>query len=82
VSTGRSITEVEAAYDGGGYGDLKTDVGEAVVELFAPVQERYAALRADEGELLRLLRIGRDKAHEESAPTLAQMYERMGFVRA
>src|SRR3954463_10779266 len=51
VSTGRPISEVEAAYDGGGYGDLKADVGEAVVELFAPVQERYAALRADEGEL-------------------------------
>jgi tryptophanyl-tRNA synthetase len=82
VSTGRSIAEVEAAYDGGGYGDLKGDVGEAVVELFAPVQERYADLRADEGELRRLLRIGRDKAREESAPTLAQMYERMGFVRA
>jgi tryptophanyl-tRNA synthetase len=82
VSTGRSIAEVEAAYDGGGYGDLKGDVGEAVVELFAPVQERYADLRADEDELRRLLRIGRDKAREESAPTLAQMYERMGFVRA
>src|SRR5256885_13000528 len=47
VSTGRPIPEVEAAYDGGGYGDLKADVGEAVVELFAPVQERYTALRAD-----------------------------------
>jgi tryptophanyl-tRNA synthetase len=82
VSTGRPIPEVEAAYDGGGYGDLKADVGEAVVELFAPVQERYAALRADEGELRRLLRVGRDKAREESAPTLAHMYERMGFVRA
>src|ERR1041385_6802322 len=30
VSSGRSIPEVEAAYDGRGYGDLKTDVGEAV----------------------------------------------------
>jgi tryptophanyl-tRNA synthetase len=80
VASGRSIPEVEAAYDGRGYGDLKTDVGEAVVELFRPVQERYAELHADEGELRRLLRIGADKARETSAPTLREMYERMGFV--
>jgi tryptophanyl-tRNA synthetase len=82
VATGRSIPEVESSYDGHGYGDLKTDVGEAVVELFRPIHERYADLRSDEGELLRLLRIGADKAREASAPTLRQMYERMGFVVA
>jgi tryptophanyl-tRNA synthetase len=81
VATGRTIPEVEAGYDGRGYGDLKTDVGEAVVELFRPVQERYAELRADEGELRRLLRMGADKARATAAPTLEQMYERMGFVR-
>src|SRR3954447_1623765 len=80
VSTGRAIPAVESEYDGKGYGDLKTDVGEAVVELFAPIQARYAELRADEGELRRLLQIGADKAREESAPVLRQMYERMGFV--
>jgi tryptophanyl-tRNA synthetase len=80
VATGRSIPEVEAGYDGKGYGDLKTDVGDAVVELFRPIQERYAELRSDEGELRRLLRIGADKARETAAPTLQTMYERMGFV--
>jgi tryptophanyl-tRNA synthetase len=80
VATGRPIPEVEGSYDGRGYGDLKTDVGEALVELFAPVQARYAELRADEGELRRRLRIGAEKARETAAPTLATMYERMGFV--
>jgi tryptophanyl-tRNA synthetase len=80
VASGRPIPEVEAAYDGKGYGDLKTDVGEAVVDLFTPMKERYDALRSDEGELRRLLRIGADKAQTTSAPTLHQMYERMGFV--
>jgi tryptophanyl-tRNA synthetase len=80
VSTGRSIEEVEREYDGRGYGDLKTDVGEAVVELFAPMQARYRELRSDEGELRRLLRVGADKARETSAPTLRELYERMGFV--
>jgi tryptophanyl-tRNA synthetase len=81
VATDTPIPDVEAAYDGRGYGDLKTDVGDAVVELFRPVQERYAELRADEGELRRRLLVGAEKARETSAPTLADMYERMGFVR-
>jgi tryptophanyl-tRNA synthetase len=80
VATGRAIRELEAGYDGKGYGDLKGDVGEAVVELFRPVKERYDELRADDAELRRLLRLGADKAREESAPTLRTMYERMGFV--
>ena len=46
------------------------------------MQERYAELRADEGELLRLLAHGADKARAASAPTLERMYEAMGFVRA
>jgi tryptophanyl-tRNA synthetase len=50
------------------------------VELLAPVQERYAALRGDEAELLRLLAAGAEKARAASAGTLAEMYRRMGFV--
>ena len=81
VATQRTPEEVEAAYDGSGYGDLKRDVGDAVVDLLDPVRERYLALRADEPELLRLLAVGADKARAASAPTLEAMYERMGFVR-
>jgi tryptophanyl-tRNA synthetase len=81
VATGRSPEEIEAAYDGSGYGDLKQDVGDAVAELLAPVRARYLALRADEPELLRLLAVGAQKARDASAPTLEAMYERMGFVR-
>jgi tryptophanyl-tRNA synthetase len=81
VATSTPIPDVESSYDGRGYGDLKDDVGEAVVELFRPMQERYTELRADEAELRRLLKVGAEKARETSAPTLADMYERMGFVR-
>jgi tryptophanyl-tRNA synthetase len=81
VATGRPIPEVESAYDGRGYGDLKGDAAEAVVDLVRPVQERFVELRADEAELKRLLAVGADKARSISAPTLNQMYERMGFVR-
>jgi tryptophanyl-tRNA synthetase len=81
VVTGTTIADVESRYDGQGYGQFKGDVGDAVVELFAPIQQRYEELRADEGELRRLLAVGADKAREASAPTLEAMYERMGFVR-
>jgi tryptophanyl-tRNA synthetase len=81
VATASSIAEVEARYDGQGYGRFKEDVGEAVVELFGPIQQRYEELRADESELRRLLARGAEKAREASAPTLETMYERMGFVR-
>jgi len=81
VATGEPIPAIEARYDGAGYGTFKDDVAEAVVELLTPIQERYRALRADEAELRRLLALGADKAREASAPTLAAMYERMGFVK-
>jgi tryptophanyl-tRNA synthetase len=81
VTTGRTIPEIETSYDGQGYGQFKQDVAEAVVELFSPMQERYRELRADEGELRRLLAVGAAKAAEAAGPTLAAMYDRMGFVR-
>jgi tryptophanyl-tRNA synthetase len=81
VATGDPIPELEARYDGSGYGQFKEDVGEAVVKLFVPIQERYQELREDEGKLRALLAQGAEKARAESAPMLEQMYERMGFVR-
>lgn len=81
VATGDSIAEIESRFDGAGYGQFKEDVGEAVVALVAPIQERFRELRSDDAELQRLLRIGADKAREASTPTLSAMYERMGFVR-
>jgi tryptophanyl-tRNA synthetase len=81
VATGKGPAEIETEYAGAGYGQLKGDVGDAVVEMVAPVRARYLELRADEGELHRLLAVGAERAREASAPTLAAMYERMGFVR-
>ena len=49
VASGRAPAEIEAQYGDGGYGQFKQDVGEAVVELLAPVQERYAELARRRG---------------------------------
>jgi tryptophanyl-tRNA synthetase len=81
VATGKSPGELEVEYEHVGYGQFKTDVGEAVVELVDPVRERYLELREDAGELQRLLEHGAEKARAASRPTLEAMYDRMGFVR-
>jgi tryptophanyl-tRNA synthetase len=81
VATGETIQEVEARFDGQGYGEFKESAGDALVELLEPIQARYRALRSDPAELDRLLSVGADKAREASAPTLGAMYDRMGFVR-
>jgi tryptophanyl-tRNA synthetase len=81
AATGETPDAIEASYDGKGYGDFKSDVAEAVIELVSPIQARYTELRADQAELQRLLALGAGKARASSAPTLAQMYERMGFTR-
>jgi tryptophanyl-tRNA synthetase len=81
VVTGSSIPDVEARYQGSGYGRFKEDVAEAVIEVLTPIQPRYHELRADVGELDRLLQVGAEKAREASAPTLELIYERLGFAR-
>jgi tryptophanyl-tRNA synthetase len=81
VATGEAIPEIEARYDGQGYGPFKEEVAEAVVAVLGPIQQRYQELRADEAELRSLLARGAEKAQAASVPTLEQMYERMGFVR-
>ncbi len=80
--TGEAPEAIEARYDGAGYGQFKTDVGEAVVEAVVPVQERYRELRADAPELQRLLARGAEKARKASEPTLEAMFDRMGFVKS
>jgi len=81
IATGQEIPEIEARFDGGGYGAFKQEVGEAVVALFDPIRQRYEELRSERAELERLLGVGAEKASAVSMPTLEQMYERMGFVR-
>ena len=81
VVTGDSVQDVEARYDGSGYGQFKNDVADAIVELLGPIQQRYREIRSDVGELQRLLDVGAEKARAESAPTLHQMYKRLGFAK-
>jgi tryptophanyl-tRNA synthetase len=81
VATGESFAQIEARYDGQGYGAFKNDVADAVIGVLEPIQHRFRELRSDEDDLRRLLEAGAEKARAVSAPTLSLMYERMGFAR-
>ena len=56
--TGRPVEALVEDYAGRGYGDLKKDVADVVVEFIRPFQDRTRELLADEAELLRLMAIG------------------------
>jgi tryptophanyl-tRNA synthetase len=69
---------VEAEFDGQGYGAFKEAVGEALVELLAPVRERYDELRPDEAAVREALAAGADRARTIAADTMADVRSLMG----
>jgi tryptophanyl-tRNA synthetase len=79
VTRGAGPEQVEADFEGVGYGDFKRAVGEAVVDFLAPVRERYEELRPDESALEQVLAAGAEKARAIAAGTLADVRERMGI---
>jgi tryptophanyl-tRNA synthetase len=78
AATGRTAQEAAAGFTQ--YGPLKAATGEAVVELLRPVQQRYAELEADPGEVTRLLAVGAHKAGEVAAKTLARSQNNIGLL--
>ena len=81
VASGEAPEAIEARYDSAGYGRFKADVAEAVIAKLRPINATYQELRSDPGELERLLDRGAARARDVAEPTLALMYERMGFLR-
>jgi tryptophanyl-tRNA synthetase len=79
VARGTGPEAVEAEFEGSGYGDFKKTAAEAVVELLAPVRERYAELRPDEAALDAALAAGAERARAIAAPVVAEVRDRMGF---
>ncbi len=76
----RTVQDVAASYDGRGYGDLKKDVAEVVVDFCQGFSSTVADLMSDPAELSRLVRLGADRARAAAAPTLTAVYDRVGFV--
>jgi tryptophanyl-tRNA synthetase len=78
--TGRGIPDLEAAYDGRGYGDLKADLADVVVDFVTPFRDRTLELLEDGSRLDEVLREGAERAGAVAERTLADVYDRVGFV--
>ncbi|MEU8776704.1 tryptophan--tRNA ligase [Streptomyces sp. NPDC048606] len=80
--TGESIPELEAKYEGKGYGALKTDLAGVMVDFVTPFRQRTQEYLDDPETLDSLLAKGAEKARAVAAETLAQTYDRLGFLPA
>ncbi len=78
--SGASIDDLVAGYAGKGYGDLKSDTADVLTEFVVPLRERMDGFMADVAELDRILAAGADRAREVASRTLAQVYDKVGFL--
>ena len=78
--TGTDIDALVAGYEGRGYGDLKSETADAVIEYVTPIKARVDELLADPAELQSILAQGAQRAREVAAGTLSRVYERLGFL--
>lgn len=77
--TGTGIDTLVEGYAGRGYGDLKKDTADAVVEFVRPIKARVDELTADPAELQRVLAAGAQHADEVASKIVQRVYDRLGF---
>ena len=78
--TGVDIDKLVEGYAGRGYGDLKKDTAEAVVEFVSPIKARVDELMADPAELEGVLAAGAERAEDVAGKTVRRVYDRLGFL--
>ncbi len=76
--TGTPMADIEAEFEGAGYGQLKKAVAGAVVDTLTPIQQRYAELMNDRAELDRVLANGADRARAVAATTMQRVRTALG----
>ena len=77
--TGKTPAEVEREFDGKGYGDFKMAVGEAVVGVLKPLQDRFADLSKNKEYLDKVIKENAEKASYFSNKTLRKVQKKVGF---
>ena len=78
--TGKTADEITAEFEGKGYGDFKTKVGEAVVEELRPVQEKFNLYISDKAQLETIYKEGAEKAAWMANRTLSKVMKKVGYV--
>jgi tryptophanyl-tRNA synthetase len=80
AATGSDVTAAAVEFDGQGYGAFKASVADALIELLAPVRDRYDALAADPAEVNRQLDRGAEKARAIAGPVLERIRRAVGLL--
>ncbi len=75
-----SIEEIEAKYEGKGYGEFKGDVAEVIIQTLAPIQEKYNELM-ESSKLDEILDHGAEKANVVAGKMVKKMENAMGLGR-
>ncbi|WP_433176181.1 tryptophan--tRNA ligase [Actinoallomurus sp. CA-150999] len=78
--SGTSIEDLERHFEGQGYGALKKELAQIVLDTFEPIRERTGKLLADEAQLDRMLAVGADRAREVAQATMETVRDRVGFL--
>ncbi|GGF96667.1 tryptophan--tRNA ligase [Paenibacillus abyssi] len=74
-----TLEEIEARYEGQGYGAFKKDLAEHVVSVIEPLQAKYNDIRSS-GQIHDILKSGAEQAAVIADKTLLEVKERMGFL--
>ena len=77
--TGKTPEEVEREFDGRGYGEFKPAVGEAVISVLRPLQERVAELTRDKAYIDSVIKNNAEKADYVANKTLRKVQKKVGF---
>ena len=80
VATGKTIEEAEKEFAGVGYGEFKQSVGEAVVAVLKPLQERYAELEKDKAYIDGIIKENQGKAAYYANKTLRKVKKKLGLT--
>ncbi len=78
--SGKTIEEAEREFDGRGYGDFKTAVGQVCCDKLIPVQQEYQRILADKAYLEEVMKKGADEASYYARKTLSKVRRKLGFV--
>lgn len=76
--SGKTPKEIEAMYQGKGYGDFKTDLAEVVVNFLTPFQARLAAISDD--AVLEILKTGAEKVKPMAREKMRQVFDKVGLI--
>lgn len=75
-----SLIDAEKHFENKGYGDLKSETAEAVIEVLSPVREKLLNLLADKPYLNKIAKEGADKARVVASKKLAEVYKKIGLI--